>query len=546
MKKQFTILLILIFILGLTPINFSNAITQNQIDAEVQIVCTDGSGSWFSGSGTIIDPKGIILTNRHVIEGAYMNTCFIGFIESINQEPNFGTEDNPNLAEIKYQTISNDMDAAILYLDNPTNKTYPYINIWDSNSDSLQFGDKVEAIGFPSIGGSTITYTSGDFSGFGSSSYGTQNYIKATVSINHGNSGGATYNLKGEFMGIPTFVIQDITNINYILSVNSIKNWLANTLGSGYQKQITEEEPIIEETTPAILQDITPPDLSKISLQFYDCGEYFPERDSAGNTQHYPTVNGVMGNALTILKSEQCIPIPYDSNKKYDIDPQTLYVKLILNDNVKNDIYTMADWWSKAPLERPLEVQTVSKGSAINLTYYNGFFKPRPNINAGEGFYYYSLQVSDKSGNFSDTKIWMYNYNLSGEIDDSMIDYNFSKKQAGKILIQVESKGKAYYVYPDDIKRYYLGRPADAFNVMRKLGLGATHNFISSYTYYPNHVLGKILLDVEKSGEAYYIYPEDKKAYYLGRPADAFKIMRELGLGITNSDIRKIDVGEVN
>ena len=94
MRKQFTILLILIFILGLVPVNFSIAITQNQIDAEVQIVCTDGAGSWFSGSGTIIDPKGIILTNRHVIEGAYMNTCFIGFIELISQEPDFGTEGN--------------------------------------------------------------------------------------------------------------------------------------------------------------------------------------------------------------------------------------------------------------------------------------------------------------------------------------------------------------------------------------------------------------------------------------------------------------------
>ncbi|PIP17417.1 MAG: hypothetical protein COX43_04460, partial [Parcubacteria group bacterium CG23_combo_of_CG06-09_8_20_14_all_35_9] len=58
-------------------------------------------------------------------------------------------------------------------------------------------------------------------------------------------------------------------------------------------------------------------------------------------------------------------------------------------------------------------------------------------------------------------------------------------------------------------------------------------------------VLGKILLDVEQHGEAYYIYPKDKRAYYLDRPADAFRIMKELGLGITNSDIRKIDVGEI-
>ena len=61
MKKQFTILLIFVFIFELIPVNFSLAITQNQINAEVQIVCTDGQNNWFSGSGTIIDPKGIIL-----------------------------------------------------------------------------------------------------------------------------------------------------------------------------------------------------------------------------------------------------------------------------------------------------------------------------------------------------------------------------------------------------------------------------------------------------------------------------------------------------
>ena len=44
----------------------------------------------------------------------------------------------------------------------------------------------------------------------------------------------------------------------------------------------------------------------------------------------------------------------------------------------------------------------------------------------------------------------------------------------GKILIRVENKGEAWYVNPDDDKRYFLGRPADAFNLMRMLGLGIT------------------------------------------------------------------------
>lgn len=126
------------------------------------------------------------------------------------------------------------------------------------------------------------------------------------------------------------------------------------------------------------------------------------------------------------------------------------------------------------------------------------------------------------------------------------VDEALAKRLSGLILLQVEKNGEAWYVYPADMNKYYLGRPADAFAIMRALGLGASHEFIAGHTEYPAHVLGKILIDVDDLGKAYYIYPKDGKAYYLGKPADAFAVMRELGLGITNENIRKIMVGEVD
>jgi hypothetical protein len=54
---------------------------------------------------------------------------------------------------------------------------------------------------------------------------------------------------------------------------------------------------------------------------------------------------------------------------------------------------------------------------------------------------------------------------------------------------------------------------------------------------------GWILLQVESRGEAYYVYPGDLMRYYLGRPADAFRIMSDLGLGITNANLEKIEAG---
>ena len=125
------------------------------------------------------------------------------------------------------------------------------------------------------------------------------------------------------------------------------------------------------------------------------------------------------------------------------------------------------------------------------------------------------------------------------------IDKNLSKRVSGNILLQVEKNGEGWYVYPNDQKKYYLGRPADAFSIMRNLGLGIKHSELNNYlnSTFPSRLSGKIMLDVEQNGEAYYINPNDLKGHYLNRPSDAFRIMRELGLGITNSDVRKIDVG---
>ena len=119
-----------------------------------------------------------------------------------------------------------------------------------------------------------------------------------------------------------------------------------------------------------------------------------------------------------------------------------------------------------------------------------------------------------------------------------------SSKLKGKILLQVEDAGQAWYIEPETQERAYLGRPADAFKIMRELGLGIKHNELEKYlnSKFPKRLSGKILLDVENNGEAYYIYPEDLKGYYLNRPDDAFKIMREKGLGITNENLNKISV----
>ena len=119
---------------------------------------------------------------------------------------------------------------------------------------------------------------------------------------------------------------------------------------------------------------------------------------------------------------------------------------------------------------------------------------------------------------------------------------------SGKILLQVEVKGEAYYVDPVEQKRHYLGRPLDAFNVMRSLGLGTSNADINNFLRNGarKSLAGRILLKVQENGQAYYVNPDNLKLYYLGRPLDAFNVMRSLGLGISNADLSKIPLSALN
>jgi hypothetical protein len=179
----------------------------------------------------------------------------------------------------------------------------------------------------------------------------------------------------------------------------------------------------------------------------------------------------------------------------------------------------------------------------------------------------------------------------------------------GKIILQVESNGEAYYISPVTKKMYFLSRPETAFEIMREQGIGIKKSelekieigsfnvsgididndglsdsfedaigtdknkddtdgdgykdkdeikagyspIIKNQKYkfdiiFAGEQKGKTFLQVEQKGEAWYINPNDRKRYFLGRPTDAFKIMKDLGLGISNKDFKNIqgdDIAEI-
>jgi len=116
-----------------------------------------------------------------------------------------------------------------------------------------------------------------------------------------------------------------------------------------------------------------------------------------------------------------------------------------------------------------------------------------------------------------------------------------SQRMSGRILLQVEQQGQAWYVNPKTLKRHSLGRPSEALIVMRQVGVGITNSDFDRWGgKAPQRLAGMILLKVQDSGKAYYVHPQTLALYSLGRPADALAVMRQVGLGIRDTDLEKI------
>jgi hypothetical protein len=161
----------------------------------------------WTGSGTIISPDGLILTNAHVIlsDRFYTVTDLIVAMTV--------AQDSPPVQSYLASVLQVDanLDIAVIKVradinGNPVNNaTLNLPAVTMGNSDSLQLGDAITIIGYPGIGGETVTLTRGEVSGFTSESpYGNRAFVKTSATIAGGNSGGLAANSAGEIIGIPT------------------------------------------------------------------------------------------------------------------------------------------------------------------------------------------------------------------------------------------------------------------------------------------------------------------------------------------------------
>lgn len=187
-----------------------------------------------AGSGVIIDAgKGTVITNYHVINGA----------DEIHVVLNDGRNFDAELVG-----SDPEVDIAVLKIEADNLKQVSL-----SDSDQLQVGDFVVAIGNPFGLGQTVT--TGIVSALGRTGLGIEGYedfIQTDASINPGNSGGALVNLRGELVGVNTAIIAPAggnVGIGFAIPINMAKASV---------RQILEYGEVRRGQLGVSIQDITP------------------------------------------------------------------------------------------------------------------------------------------------------------------------------------------------------------------------------------------------------------------------------------------------
>lgn len=167
------------------------------------------------GSGVIIDKRGYVLTNFHVIKGADGVTVKLSSKQELRGRI-IGTDTKTDLAVIKFEP-EGELRVATL-----------------GNSDTLKVGEWAIAIGNPF--GLDQTVTVGVVSATGRSDVGIatyENFIQTDASINPGNSGGPLVNLRGEVIGINTAIVATGQGIGFAIPANMVKRVTAQLIDRG-------------------------------------------------------------------------------------------------------------------------------------------------------------------------------------------------------------------------------------------------------------------------------------------------------------------------
>jgi serine protease Do len=195
------------------------------------------------GSGFIIDPDGLILTNHHVVENAARIDVVVGKDRKLRAT--IVGADPPT-------------DLAVLRIDA---RGLPALPLGDSNA--LRVGDWVLAIGNPFGLANTVSAgiisakdrTTEDVPGLDPRGF--YNFLQTDASINPGNSGGPLLDLGGNVVGVNTAINVQAHKIGYAIPINMVRELLPNLIGQGH---------IERAAIGAVISSLKPVDMPRIGV----------------------------------------------------------------------------------------------------------------------------------------------------------------------------------------------------------------------------------------------------------------------------------------
>lgn len=191
------------------------------LKAVVQLTCWEDASNDFSnamwGTGVVVNDSGLVLTNGHVVNFNQNTTCAVGVMNDYKKVEKAGY-----FSKVAGVGVSGDF--AFLRIEKKYDGT-DFVSLTSDDKfiikngpckdEDLLLGDKLIVVGFPAIGGGTLTVTEGIISGFDG------NYIKTSAKIAHGNSGGGAFHYTGCWIGIPTSAkADDVESLGYIYRWN--------------------------------------------------------------------------------------------------------------------------------------------------------------------------------------------------------------------------------------------------------------------------------------------------------------------------------------
>jgi len=201
-----------------------NKIASEVGQSVVSILAPTNDGESAAGTGVLIDDKGLILTNKHVVSQSSGNVQIVDYKNVKHQATILGRDPSNDLAFLRISDLEGIPPAKL------------------GDSSSVKVGDKVLAIG-NALGEFQNTVTSGIISGIGrpievsdenGASYESLfNLIQTDAAINPGNSGGPLVNINGEVIGINTAIVQDAEGLGFSIPINDAKTLIAQVQQNG-------------------------------------------------------------------------------------------------------------------------------------------------------------------------------------------------------------------------------------------------------------------------------------------------------------------------